>query len=57
MANKCYRCKCKLTEDNTKWNGYDGDKYGNVSPICDRCAWLEEKYQNEKFQGAFDENT
>lgn len=57
MANKCYRCKCKLTENNTKWNGYDGDKYGNVSPICDRCAWLEEKYQNEKFQGEFDENT
>ena len=54
MSNKCCECGCKLTAKNTTWDGYKADRYGYRGQLCDRCAWLKEKYDVERMNGEHD---
>lgn len=55
MDERCWNCRCKLTEKNTTMNEYEADRYGMKGWLCDRCAWLREKYETEKANGEYDE--
>lgn len=55
MEDRCCDCGCNLTAKNTTWSGYRADRFGIIGELCDRCAWLKEKYDTERMNGEHDE--